>query len=43
MQAKLDKRCYPTGKKVTQLQMRELNIEYHRFHGDWNYTLKPRL
>jgi transposase len=41
--AKLDKRCYPTGKRVTQLQMRELNIEYHRFHGDWNYTLKPRL
>lgn len=42
VQAKLDKRCYPTGKKVTPQQMRELNIEYHRFHGDWNYTLKPR-
>jgi hypothetical protein len=21
---------------------RELNIERHEFHGDWNYVIKPR-
>lgn len=42
VKAKLDKRRYPTGKKVTQQQMRDLNIKHHDFHGDWNYTLTPR-
>ena len=42
VKAKLDKRRYPTGKKVTQQQMRDLNIKRHDFHGDWNYTLTPR-
>jgi len=22
--------------------MRSLNIEPHEFHGEWNYTIRPR-
>jgi hypothetical protein len=28
--------------KVSDKEMRSLNIEKHRFHGDWNYTIRPR-
>ena len=42
VQAKLDRRRYPTGKKVTDQQLRGLNIERDTFHGDWNYTLRPQ-
>jgi hypothetical protein len=40
--AKLDKRRYPIGKRVSEKEMRTLNIEKDRFHGDWNYTIHPR-
>jgi hypothetical protein len=39
---RLDRRKYPTGRKVTNEQMRRLSIERHTFHGDWNYTVRPR-
>ena len=40
--ASIDRRKYPTGIKVTDKEMRALNIERHDFHGDWNYTIRPR-
>jgi transposase len=42
VKAKLDKRKYPLKVKVTDDQMRSLNIEPHKFHGEWNYTIRPR-
>ena len=42
VKAKLDKRKYPLKIKVTDDQMRSLNIEPHEFHGEWNYTIRPR-
>lgn len=42
VKAKLDKRRYPTGKKVTKAQMDALSLLRHDFHGDWNYELHPR-
>lgn len=42
VKAKLDKRQYPLKVKVTDDQMRSLNIEPHKFHGEWNYTIRPR-
>lgn len=42
VRAKLDRRRYPIGKRVTDKEMRSLNIDRDRFHGDWNYTLRPR-
>src|SRR6059036_1416797 len=40
---RLDRRKYPTGRKVTDQEMKSLNLERHRFHGDWNYTIRPRV
>jgi DDE family transposase len=42
VKARLDKRKYPTKVKVTDEQMRALNIKPHTFHGEWNYTIEPR-
>lgn len=39
----IDRRRYPTGKKVSEKQLREINIERHEFQGDWNYTICPQL
>jgi hypothetical protein len=38
---RLDRRRYKTGRKITDAQMMQLNLERHRFHGDWNYVIKP--
>ena len=42
VRARLDRRSYPIGKKVSAKDLRELNIEREEFHGDWNYVLRPR-
>jgi len=42
VKARLDKRRYPTKVKVTDEQMRDVNIKPHAFHGEWNYTISPR-
>jgi hypothetical protein len=42
VRARLDRRKYPTGKKVSTKELRELRIERDDFHGDWNYVIKPR-
>jgi len=39
---RLDRRRYPTGRKVTGEQMQSLKLQRHKFHGDWNYTIRPR-
>jgi hypothetical protein len=38
----LDEHDYEKGLGVTDEQMAELNIKRHEFHGDWNYTIRPR-
>lgn len=42
VRARLDKRKYPIGKKVSAKELDELKIERDDFHGDWNYTIRPR-
>lgn len=42
VRARLDRRNYPTGKKVSAKELRELKIERDHFHGDWNYVIQPR-
>ena len=41
IKAKLNKKKYPTGIKVTDKQIAEVNIVRHDFHGEWNYTVPP--
>ncbi len=38
---RLDRRKYPTGRKVTNEEMKRVNVKRNRFHGEWNYVIKP--
>lgn len=39
----LDDHSYPTGREVTAEQMERLALKQEKFHGEWNYTLRPRV
>jgi hypothetical protein len=38
---RLDRRKYPTGRKITAKEMKCVNVERNKFHGDWNYVIRP--
>ena len=38
---RLDRRKYPTGRKVSDEEMKNVNVERNKFHGDWNYVIRP--
>ncbi len=38
---RLDRRKYATGRRISDEQMQRINLERHRFHGDWHYVIKP--
>ena len=38
---RLDRRKYPTGRKVTNQEMKQVNVERNTFHGEWNYVIRP--
>ena len=42
VKARLDKKLYTKGRKVADHEMEGLNLVKNRFHGEWNYTIKPR-
>jgi Rhodopirellula transposase DDE domain len=42
IRSELDENSYPTGREVTDPQMESLSIKRDQFHGEWNYTIKPR-
>lgn len=41
--AVLDDRQYQLKKKVSDQEMESLNILRDEFHGEWNYTIRPRV
>jgi hypothetical protein len=43
IQSALDENRDPTGREVTAEQMESLAIKQEKFHGEWNYTLRPRV
>src|SRR3984893_492956 len=42
VKAALDENTYEIGIEVSDEQMAKLNLVRAKFHGDWNYTIKPR-
>lgn len=42
VKVRFDKRIYDKGIKVPSEEMKKLNIKNHKFHGEWNYTIKPQ-
>ncbi len=39
---RLDRRRYPVGRKVTNKEFATVNLKPNSFHGEWNYTIRPR-
>ena len=42
VQCRLDRSAYAKGVKVSDAEMATLNLRPAAFHGDWNYTIRPR-
>ncbi|MEK7717945.1 MAG: ISAzo13 family transposase [Pseudomonadota bacterium] len=38
---RLDRRKYPTGRKVSDEEMKRVNVKRSQFHGEWNYVIRP--
>jgi hypothetical protein len=41
VKARLDTKAYPKGIKVSDKELKTINLQRDAFHGDWNYTIKP--
>jgi transposase len=39
---RLDRRRYPTGRKVSDEEWAKINLHRDDFHGDWNYEIRPQ-
>ena len=39
---RLDRRRYPTGRKISDKEFAGVNLTPHAFHGEWNYSIQPR-
>ena len=39
---RLDRRRYPIGRTVSEAEWATINLLRDAFHGDWNYTIRPR-
>jgi hypothetical protein len=39
---RLDRRKYATGRSVSDADMETVRLKRNRFHGDWNYVIRPR-
>ena len=42
VRCELDRGRYAEGERVTDDQMAKINVQRHRVHGDWNYTIHPQ-
>src|SRR5207245_1682043 len=41
--AELDENAYPIGIKVSDAELAAVRLKRANFHGDWNYTILPRV
>ncbi|MGH9043196.1 MAG: ISAzo13 family transposase [Acidimicrobiia bacterium] len=42
VQAELDRGVYPKGIKVSDAELAAAGVRPHKFHGEWNYDLRPQ-
>jgi hypothetical protein len=42
VKAALDSNEYPPRKKVSNNALDEVDLQRHKFHGEWNYTIRPQ-
>jgi hypothetical protein len=43
IEAELDGNAYETGVKVTDEELEAVRMKKDKFHGEWNYTISPKL
>jgi hypothetical protein len=43
IEAELDSNAYEIGVEVTDEELAAVQIEQDEFHGEWNYTISPKL
>jgi hypothetical protein len=43
VRAELDENKYPKGVKISDAKLASIHLAPHNFHGDWNYTITPRM
>jgi DNA-binding phage protein len=43
VRCQLDSSTYPAGIKVSDLELQAVNLARHDFHGEWNYTITPKV
>jgi hypothetical protein len=43
IQAELDANAYKTGRKVSDEEFAAIRLEEASFHGEWNYTIAPKV
>lgn len=42
VRCRIDDNLYPAGRKISDREVAAVNIERDEFHGEWNYTIRPR-
>jgi len=43
VKCRLDRQKYPTGRKISDEEMKCVNVVRNTFHGEWNYVIKPNI
>jgi hypothetical protein len=43
VEAELDTNAYKTGIKISNEELARVRRERASFHGEWNYTIAPRV
>jgi Rhodopirellula transposase DDE domain len=41
VKCRLDRRQYPVGRRVSDEEMKKVNLHRNQFHGEWNYKIQP--
>jgi hypothetical protein len=41
VRCELDRGRYPKGRAIADAELATVTLAPHRFHGDWNYTIRP--
>ena len=42
IRGEINRRRYATGVKVSDAELEHVNLHRARFHGEWNYTIRPQ-
>jgi Rhodopirellula transposase DDE domain len=43
VRCELDQNTDPAGIKVSDAEIEAVSLTRHDFHGEWNYTISPKL